>query len=103
MGLFQHRPEEEEKQWAGLPSEPREHGAADTLDAAPTVDPLSVGLGLGGETTSIVFPVAPPPPAAFAVENREPENDDSPGDDAAADAPASDGSTAPVDPHDADA
>lgn len=72
MGLFQHRPEEEESPWA-LPSEPLDHEGADTLDSAPAVDPLS--LGLGAETSSIVFPVAPPPPATFAVENREPEDD----------------------------
>ena len=74
MGLFQHRPEEEEKQWAGLPSEPREHGAADVLDAAPSVDPLSLGFGDdGGSVQSILFPVAPPPPAAVVIESGEPE------------------------------
>ncbi|GAT74510.1 hypothetical protein MHM582_3015 [Microbacterium sp. HM58-2] len=74
MGLFQQRPEEEEKQWAGLPSEPREHGAAEVLDAAPAVDPLSLGFGFGdGVVESIVFPVAPPPPAAAVIETGEPE------------------------------
>ncbi len=76
MGLFQHRPEEEENQWT-LPSEPRERPESEVLETAPTVDPLSIGMGLeeGGSVTSIVFPVAPPPPAAFSVENREPEDD----------------------------
>lgn len=78
MGLFQHRPEEEESPWA-LPSEPLERGTADTLDEAPAVDPLTLGLGLGlggaAGTSSIVFPIAPPPPAAFAIEDREPEPD----------------------------
>ncbi len=78
MGMFQQRREDEENQWAGLPSEPLERGAADALDTPPAVDPLSIGLGLGGDTTSIVFPVAPPPPATFAVENREPDDSDDP-------------------------
>lgn len=73
MGLFQHRPEEEENQWAGLPSEPLDRGTADTLDTAPSVDPLSIGLG--AEVSSIVFPVTPPPPAEFEIENREPDED----------------------------
>jgi hypothetical protein len=74
MGLFQQRPEEEEKQWAGLPSEPREHDGVDALDAAPSVDPLTLGLGGGGgQVSTIVFPVAPPPPAAVSTENREPD------------------------------
>lgn len=73
MGLFQQRPEEHEDQWAGLPSEPRDRDGADALDAVPAVDPSA--LGFGGDVTSIVFPVAPPPPAAFSIENREPEDD----------------------------
>lgn len=72
MGLFDQR-KEEENQWAGLPSEPLDRGAADVLDAAPPIDPMA--LGLGADVNSIVFPVAPPPPAAFSVENREPEDD----------------------------
>ena len=72
MGLFDQR-KEEENQWAGLPSEPLDRGAADVLDAAPAVDPMA--LGLGADVSSIVFPVAPPPPAAFSVENREPDED----------------------------
>lgn len=81
MGMFQQRREDEENQWAGLPSEPLDRGAAEALDAPPALDPLSIGLGLDGDTTSIVFPVAPTPPAAFAVENRDPDGED--GDDAA--------------------
>lgn len=73
MGLFQHRPEEEENQWAGLPSEPLEHDGVDALSTAPTVDPLSIGLG--ADVGSIVFPVAPPAPSAVSVENREPDED----------------------------
>lgn len=74
MGLFQQRPEEEEKQWA-LPSEPHERGASDVLDTAPELDPLSIGLGAetGGSVSSIVFPVAPPVPS---TENREPDPED---------------------------
>lgn len=73
MGLFQHRPEEEENQWAGLPSEPLERGDADTLSDAPAVDPLAIGLG--AQVSSIVFPVAPPPPAAESIESREPDDE----------------------------
>lgn len=73
MGLFQHRPEEEENQWAGLPSEPLEREGADVLDAVPSVDPMS--LRLGASVSSIVFPVAPPAPAAVSIENREPGDD----------------------------
>ncbi|MHC9046319.1 hypothetical protein ACYX8G_17170 [Microbacterium saperdae] len=73
MGLFQHRPEEEENQWAGLPSEPLEHEGADVLDAVPSVDPMA--LGLGASVSSIVFPVAVPAPAAVSTENGEPEDE----------------------------
>ncbi|SDS64902.1 hypothetical protein SAMN04489809_2335 [Microbacterium paraoxydans] len=73
MGLFQQRPEEEEKQW-GLPSEPLETSAADTLDAAPTVDPLTLGLDTPSSVSSIVFPVAPPAPEAASTENADPED-----------------------------
>ncbi|MBT2484343.1 MULTISPECIES: hypothetical protein [unclassified Microbacterium] len=75
MGLFQHRPEEQENQWAGLPSEPLDRGS-DVLDTAPVVDPMT--LGLGAEVSSIVFPVAPPPAAAFSIESREPDEGDEP-------------------------
>lgn len=73
MGLFQHRPEEEENQWAGLPSEPLEREGADVLDNAPAVDPMA--LDLGGSVSSIVFPVTPPPPAAVSIEDSEPEDE----------------------------
>lgn len=65
MGLFQQRPEEQDNEWA-LPSEPLERSEAEVLPTTPTVDPLSLGIGLesGGSVTSIVFPVAPLPPAA---------------------------------------
>jgi hypothetical protein len=76
MGLFQHKPEEEESPWS-LPSEPLERSEAEVLDAAPAVDPLVLGLGLGATSSvsSIVFPVAPPAPDAPATENDEPEED----------------------------
>lgn len=79
MGLFQQRPEEQENEWA-LPSEPIERSESEVLDTAPAVDPLTIGLGLGAgaSVSSIVFPVAPPAPDAFSIENREP--DDEPGD-----------------------
>lgn len=73
MGLFQHRPEEEENQWAGLPSEPVEREGADVLDAVPSVDPMA--LGLGASVSSIVFPVAPPAPATVSIANHEPEDE----------------------------
>nr|WP_201468549.1 hypothetical protein [Microbacterium hydrocarbonoxydans] len=75
MGLFQQRPEEQENEWA-LPSEPIERSEAEVLATTPTVDPLSLGIGLesGGSVTSIVFPVAPPAPDAVTIENREPED-----------------------------
>lgn len=65
MGLFQQRPGEQDNEWA-LPSEPLERSEAEVLPTTPTVDPLSLGIGLesGGSVTSIVFPVAPLPPAA---------------------------------------
>lgn len=76
MGLFQHRPEEEENQWT-LPSEPLERSESEVLETAPSVDPLSVGLGIEstGSVSSIVFPVAPPAPSAVSIEDREPEPD----------------------------
>jgi hypothetical protein len=70
--MFDQR-KEEENQWAGLPSEPLDRGAADVLDTAPAVDPMA--LGLGANVSSIVFPVAPPAPDAVSTENREPEGD----------------------------
>lgn len=71
MGLFDQR-KEEENQWAGLPSEPLDRGAADVLDAAPSVDPMALGLGV--DVSSIVFPVAPPAPDAVSIESREPDD-----------------------------
>ncbi|MFJ2551484.1 hypothetical protein [Microbacterium sp. NPDC087591] len=73
MGLFQNRPEEEENQWAGLPSEPLEREGADVLDAGPSIDPMA--LGLGASVTSLVFPVAVPAPADVSTENREPDEE----------------------------
>lgn len=73
MGLFQQRPEDEEKQW-GLPSEPLERSASERLDEAPAVDPLALGLDPSPAVSSIVFPVAPPAPEAVAIENGEPED-----------------------------
>ncbi|MFK3677035.1 hypothetical protein ACI2IP_04855 [Microbacterium sp. NPDC090218] len=81
MGLFQQKPEEEENQWV-LPSEPLERSEAEVLGTTPAVDPLSLGLGFGATSSvsSIVFPVAPPPPDAVSAENDEPA--DGAGDDA---------------------
>ncbi|WP_435748811.1 hypothetical protein [Microbacterium sp. PMB16] len=73
MGLFQHRKDEEENQWT-LPSEPLVREGADVLEEAPVVDPMALGLGV--DVSSIVFPVAPPPPAAVSIENHEPHDDE---------------------------
>lgn len=76
MGLFQQRPEEQDNEWA-LPSEPLERSEAEVLPTTPTVDPLSLGIGLesGGSVTSIVFPAAPLPPAAeLPADSGEPED-----------------------------
>lgn len=56
MGLFTQKPDDPGP-WASLPGEPLEQDAVDRLDGAAAVDPLEVGLG--AQTTSIVFPVAP--------------------------------------------
>ncbi|WP_426185887.1 hypothetical protein [Microbacterium sp. TWP3-1-2b2] len=56
MGLFTQKPDDPGP-WASLPGEPLDQDAADTLDGAAAVDPLEVGMG--AQTTSIVFPVAP--------------------------------------------
>lgn len=70
MGLFSQR-KDEENTWAALPGEPRDgQDAADTLDTAPAVDPLEIGLG--AEVTSIVFPVAPV--LEDAAEQTDPES-----------------------------
>lgn len=63
MGLFQQRPEEEQKAWAGLPAEPLEQTEAEHLDEVPSSDAL-FGLGTGPQYTTMVFPVAPPAPEA---------------------------------------
>ena len=75
MGLFQQRADDKENQWT-LPSEPLERSETEVLDAAPAVDPLAIGLGLGAgaSISSVAFPVAPPAPAAFSIEDREPED-----------------------------
>ncbi|HCS61836.1 MAG TPA: hypothetical protein DIW46_10665 [Microbacterium sp.] len=75
MGLFQQGPKDEQQDWTGLPSEPLESNTADTLGAAPSLDPLSVGLG--GSVSSISFPVTPPAPDAASTKNSEPEGDES--------------------------
>ena len=74
MGLFQQGPKDEQQDWTGLPSEPLEADTADKLDAAPSIDPLSIGLG--GPVSSIVFPVAPSAPDAVSIETLEPEGDE---------------------------
>lgn len=74
MGLFQQGPKDEQQDWTGLPSEPRDTDTADELGTAPAFDPLSVGLG--GSVSSIVFPVAPAAPDAVGTENSEPEGDE---------------------------
>ena len=56
MGLFTQKPDDPGP-WASLPGEPLDQDAVDELDAGAAVDPLEVGLG--AQTTSIVFPVAP--------------------------------------------
>ncbi|MFK4761484.1 hypothetical protein ACI3KS_11165 [Microbacterium sp. ZW T5_45] len=68
MGVFQQRPEDEEKQWAGLPSEPRDVDAVDRLDEAPSVDPLVIGLGADGGVTSVSLPLSAMAASAHAVE-----------------------------------
>lgn len=90
MGLFQHKPEEEENQWT-LPSEPLERSEAEVLDTAPVVDPLSIGLGAeaSGDLSSVLFPVALPVPEAASTANGEPENGE-PGNDQLGNSPADD-------------
>ncbi len=73
MGLFQQRPEEEQQQWAGLPSEPHETTGAERLEEAPSLDLLDVGLGAAYSTT--VFPVVPPAPEAADVSDAGPGPD----------------------------
>lgn len=72
MGLFQQRDEEEQQQWAGLPSEPRgPENPADTLSPS-SVDPFAVDFA--AQVTTMVFPVAPPAPEAAEMESGEPED-----------------------------
>lgn len=75
MGLFQQRPEEEERVWAGLPSEPRDiENPAERLDDAPAMDLMDIGVG--AKYSTMVFPVAPPAPEAADVTDGEPGGDD---------------------------
>ncbi|MGM1018242.1 MAG: hypothetical protein ACQEW8_11975 [Actinomycetota bacterium] len=63
MALFMQRPEEQQNDWTGLPSEPRDTtDRTDTLGAVPAVDPSAIDLG--GDVTSVVVPVAVPAPEA---------------------------------------
>jgi len=72
MGLFMQKPEEENA-WAALPGEPREaKDAADTLEVAAALDPLDIGLG--AQTTSIVFPIAPVLEEASEQTDAEPKD-----------------------------
>ena len=74
MGLFQQRPEEEERVWAGLPSEPRDiENPAERLDEAPSLDLMDIGVG--AQYSTMVFPVAPAAPEASDVTEGEPGND----------------------------
>lgn len=73
MGLFSQVPEFRKDDWAGIPSDPlREKTTAEALDEAPAVDPFDIGLG--GQTTSMVFPVAAPTPEASDATVGEPEH-----------------------------
>jgi hypothetical protein len=81
MALFMQRPEEQQNDWTGLPSEPKDTtDSPDTLGAVPAVDPSA--LDLGGSTTSIVFPVAAPTPEAAdttdAAPGPEPDSEPEP-------------------------
>lgn len=71
MGLFTQKPDDPGP-WASLPGEPLEQDAVDTLDGPAAVDPLEVGLG--AQTTSIVFPVAPVLEEAAEQTDGEPES-----------------------------
>lgn len=70
MGLFTQKPDEPGP-WASLPGEPLDQDAVDSLDGAAAVDPLEIGLG--AQTTSIVFPVAPVLEDASEQSDGEPE------------------------------
>ncbi|WP_345803056.1 hypothetical protein AAIB33_08230 [Microbacterium sp. AZCO] len=73
MGLFTQRPEENDGDWAGLPSEPlREETAAERLPDAP---PAGGGAwDLFGSSGSVVIPVA------HVAEEREDEESGEPAD-----------------------
>lgn len=71
MGLFTQKPDDPGP-WASLPGEPLDQDAVDRLDDTVAVDPLEVGLG--AQTTSIVFPVAPVLEDAAEQTDAEPEN-----------------------------
>ena len=87
MGLFSQVPEFRKDDWAGIPSDPlREKSTAESLDEAPAVDPFAIGLG--GQTTSMVFPVAAPAPEAADVTTGEPGDDPVPDPDGDETAPA---------------
>ena len=73
MGVFSERPEDELQEWAGLPSEPRDRDGVEQLDAAPGLDPMSIGLG--AQYASVVFPVAPPAPEADDTTDAAPGDD----------------------------
>lgn len=80
MGLFSQK-QQEPGAWAALPGEPLdEHGVAERLDEAPSLDLMDVGLT--AKYTTVVFPVAPPAPEAADV------TDGDTGPDADADADA---------------
>ena len=70
MGLFTKRPDDPGP-WASLPGEPLDQDAVDAIDGGATLDPLEVGLG--AQTTSIVFPVAPDASTGSATEDSAPE------------------------------
>lgn len=76
MALFMQRPEEQQNDWTGLPSEPRDSAdSPDTLGAVPAVDPSAIDLG--GDVTSVVVPVAVPTPAASDTTDSAPGADPS--------------------------
>jgi hypothetical protein len=71
MGLFTQKPDDPGP-WASLPGEPLDQDSVDELDAGTALDPLEIGLG--AQTTSIVFPVAPVLEDAAEQTDGEPES-----------------------------
>lgn len=70
------RPEEQQNDWTGLPSEPRDTtDSPDTLGAVPAVDPSAIDLS--GDVTSVVVPVAVPLPEASGTTDSAPGPDPS--------------------------